>query len=306
MAIGTSKDTYIQYPDYIGSSEYENRCVTFSVLKTKTLGEGAESAKGKLKEMYNKVKDANLSTILGKSATTNKEFASAIETNFYKESAANTEFQIVLPLPNSFTDSQGHDWSTEKGIVGTMGGSLESKTVGDAASALPGIAGTIASTLASATGASSITASQALGAAANSSGMRKPLVDPGYFQNYTGSQPRTWSMEFDLVPSNPAEADAIYFIIMKLKEYSSPEVTVDGISLLAPHYFDIKISNDTLSSLAGLRGVVLTNISIDYGADGAMQFLPDGVPKYMKLSLSFTERKMMTAAMYREPVGKSK
>ena len=29
---------------------------------------------------------------------------------------------------------------------------------------------------------------------------RKPLIDPGYFQNYSGSEPRTFAMTFDFVP----------------------------------------------------------------------------------------------------------
>jgi hypothetical protein len=141
---------------------------------------------------------------------------------------------------------------------------------------------------------------QALGAMSDSAGLRKPLADPGYFQNYTGSQPRTFNMTFDLVPANPDEARTIIEIILKLKEHASPKLMPGGVSMLAPNYFDIELSNKYISGMANIKGVVLQNIVVNYGADGSMQQYPDGTPKYIQLGLTFIERRMMHAGQYKK------
>jgi hypothetical protein len=141
---------------------------------------------------------------------------------------------------------------------------------------------------------------QALGAMSDSAGLRKPLADPGYFQNYTGSQPRTFNMTFDLVPATPEEAKEIIHIIMKLKQFSAPYLQAGGVSMLAPNFFDIDISNPYISEMAQIKGVVLQNLVVNYGADGAMQQHPDGTPKYMQIGLTFVERKIMHAQQYQK------
>jgi len=50
--------------------------------------------------------------------------------------------------------------------------------------------------------------------------------------------------------------------------------------------------------LAKIDRVVLSSISIDYGADGAMQQTSDGFPKFMTMALTFQEADMSTANDY--------
>jgi hypothetical protein len=207
---------------------------------------------------------------------------------------------IVLPLPNQFTDRQDHTWSQESGILGTMGKELLGSSFSGVAEKIGGknggfirkVLGGIAKT------AGSVTADQALASAAASAGLRKPLFDPGYFQNYSGTNPRSFDVEWDLVPTSPEEAEAILTIVMKLKQYASPTKTIDGVSLLAPHYFSIVLSNKYITKMIKLDRVVITNISVNYGADGNMQQTSDGMPKHMTLSLALQEVDMTTSQDY--------
>ena len=143
-----------------------------------------------------------------------------------------------------------------------------------------------------------VTIDKAIGAAAAHTGFRKPLIDPGYFQNYTGSSPRSFSAAWDLIPNSPEEANELMAIVMKLKQYSSPKSTINGVSLLAPFFFDIEVSNPYMTAMINLDRVVINNISIDYSADGAMQQTADGVPKHMNLSIQFKELDMTTEENY--------
>lgn len=218
-----------------------------------------------------------------------------------KSSAYDTSAIIVLPLPNTFTDSQSHGWSNETGIIGTIGKNLMSMAspsgiAKKVAGATSGAASTVASGAADVM--SGITLDKVLGASASALGQRKPLIDPGYFQNYSGSDPREFTMTWDLVPSSGAEANDIVMIIMKLKEYSAPSKMVNGVSLWAPHFFSIEFGNPFISAMAKIDRVVIKNISVDYGADGFMQQHFDGMPKHMTLSLTFAECDMSTADDY--------
>jgi len=227
---------------------------------------------------------------LGVPSSTTKEMTKNKKSNsrVNRGSLVNT---IVLPLPNSFSDSQSHGWSEEVGIFGVIGAAAMNTSVGSVAQKIAGkkVGGAVNSILGA---AGSVSIDKSIGQAASSAGFRKPLIDPGYFQNYTGSTPRSFTAVWDLVPNSAEEANEIMGIIMKLKQYSSPQSILKGTSLLAPHFFDITISNPFMTAMINLDRVVISNIDVDYSVDGTMQQTFDGVPKYMKLTLQFKELDM--------------
>lgn len=300
-----ANDNTLCWPPYIRDADaYEYRKVIIHVLQAPAFTDGIkvsiEKALEEAKSLGNAM-DANKS-----SADTLDQKLKNLNANYEKEVEQNTIFSIVLPLPNELTDTQQHDWNTAKGIKGTVLGGIENQAVSQFVGGT--IAGKLGMTISEATpvigagiaAGAGMEVQQALGAMADSAGLRKPLSDPGYFQNYTGSQPRTFNMTFDLVPSNPEEAKEIIEIVLKLKEASSPEMMAGGVSMLAPCFFDIELSNEYISGMSHLRGVVLQNIVVNYGADGAMQQFPDGTPKYMQLGLTFVERRMQYAGQFRK------
>ena len=294
-----AKEANIVFPDYLTDDAYKFRKFTINIIKAPSLGEGVENALEKIK---NKAKISFGS----KSADSVKDMNKNLENNYAKLYPGVTEYVITLPLPNTFSDTQNHDWNHESGVLGTMTQTLQNKSLSDIVGSVLGKKsgklgkfGEYSKKFSDATGLGNITASKSMGAMADATGLRKPLADPGYFQNYSGSEPRTFSFTFDLVPANAVEAAKIIKIIMKLKEYSSPEMALGGISLLAPNYFDLEIANEYLSGAANIKNVVLSSINVNYGADGAMQFAADGTPKYISMSLTFKERSMVTANHYR-------
>lgn len=263
------------YPHDIKDNKYAFRKVTIKVKKP-AADENSSAAYNKAKDMLD-----TAATAAASAATS----VAAIQANLASNSKApefDTEAVIVLPLPNTFTDQQNHGWSEESGIIGTLGKSATNASV-------PGLAGKIGG---------DISIDKVLGATSSSLGLRKPLIDPGYFQNYTGSTPRDFAMTWDFVPSNGAEANDIVMIIMKLKEYSSPKKMVSGVSLFAPYFFSIEFGNPFISAMAKIDRVVIKSLAIDYGADGFMQQHFDGMPKHITLTVSFAEVDMSTADDY--------
>jgi len=282
------------YPSDITEDRYEHRKVLITV-KQPTIAEGASAAMSKALQTL----DNNFDK------TVNEAFdLIGIKTNLDANSKKNegtTVGSIILPLPNAFHDSQSHGWTRETGIIGAIGQGLMSTTLGDVAGVFGSGAANIANKI---TGGAS--ADKMLGSASSQMGTRKPLVDPGYFQNYTGSEPRTFIMTFDLVPKNAEEANQILMILFKLKQWASPTKQISGVTLLAPNWFNIELSNEYISALSKIDRVVLSEMNVDYGADGAMQQTADGMPKYMTLNLTFQEADMTTADDYNTRPRKSR
>lgn len=282
------------YPSDIRDSKYDSRRVIITIMQpyqVSSAGAAYEAAVDSFKKGTDFIiKEAE--SILDIKA--NQDASS-------KAKDGETMGTIVLPLPNAFTDSQSHSWSTETGILGTIGSNIMNKNPGDVVGkALGKIGGKLGKEAGGAISdaTSGLTADKMIGSASSAAGLRKPLIDPGYFQNYTGSEPRTFNMTFDLIPNNPKEANDIIMIIMKLKQYSSPSKMVGGVSLMAPYFFNIEISNPFISAMAKFDRVVLKNITIDYGSDGAMQQFGDGVPKQMTMNLTWQEVDMTTMEDY--------
>ncbi len=187
-----------------------------------------------------------------------------------KLATAKTIYGITLPLPNELTDSQSHKWETTEGFVGKMGKTLMDKG-----------------------GVNSI-----IGELSSSLGSRKPMVDPGYFQDYNGTEPRTFSFSWDLIPDNSIDAESINAIIYNLKKFTLPTSTINGISLLSPFVFDIEIKNKKINNLMNMNNVVCTEMNVNYAAEGALQYFADGSPKYIKLDMTFIERSTVTGDIY--------
>lgn len=289
------------YPKDIETSKYEYRHIKIFVKESEVAANSKAAYESALKKFDSAVKQAS------KEAESASEMKANLDENNRADDSP-TKSVIVLPLPNTFTDTQNHGWSTESGIIGTLGqGLMNMSPTGLAAKVTQPLRATggVGQTLNNAANAANdiagnITLDKVLGSSSSAMGLRKPLIDPGYFQNYSGSDPREFMMNWDLVPASASEANEIFMIIMKLKEYSSPTSTVKGVSLLAPYFFSIEFGNPFIKAMAKIDRVVIKNISIDYGADGFMQQTFDGMPKHMALTITFAEVDMSTADDYRK------
>jgi hypothetical protein len=305
----------LTYPSHITKPGFEKRRVEITIFKP-----GQNTVTQSLELARTAISKANGLISIGDDPTVAEAMRNIEANKESKQINAELMGTITLPLPNVFQDSQNHGWAYETGVMGQIGENITNLDVGEGLAAYSekkrqaGLAmaaggGTFvkgAGLVTQAAGAAGgfigkkmagVSINKALGNIASATGTRKPLIDPSYFQNYSGSAPRTFSMLFEFAPKNLEEAQNAVNIIMSLKRYASPSRT-SGVSLLAPYFFNIKLSNDIISGMAKFDRCVISDIAVDYGADGAMQQFHDGTPKYMTLQLSFQEADMTTADDY--------
>ena len=302
---------FYQYPKTINSDSNASRSLTFVVYNqaglVKSVADAMIDAKNKMMSLLERTKspDGNISEMLG-NLTSNERASSGDESIIAS---------ITLPLPNTFNDTQNHGWNEQKSLIGDIGTNIANKNIADtsltevaglAAGAYEGfksgggvgdiVSGAlIGGLVGKAARSSNISADSILANMANASGQRKPIIDPSYFQNYTGSSGRSFTLQYDLVPNSVEEAEAILMIIAKFKQYSSPTQISGSPMISAPYRFKITNDNSFINLLTAIDTVVLTSLSVNYGADGSMEMFGDGMPKHIGLTLTFAENRVRTS-----------
>lgn len=266
-----------KYPDFITDKIHEKRCMKIIVKENATWDGNKDEFKKKLEQKALEVKEItdNNANIWKSGKKVSDIDTTNIDKNTKRITNADPIYAVALPLPNELMDSQSHNWNQETGIVGQLAGAAVDnfKVLG-------------------------IGVNKVLGEAASTFGFRKPMVDPGMFQNYSGSSPRGFNFSFDFIPNNHKEAKNIMNIILNLKKFSLPRSIIGGVSLLAPFSFEIEIGNEWMRKLINMNDVVMTEIGVNYGADGNMQMFSNGMPKFIQLHLAFSERSLVTSEFY--------
>lgn len=283
------------YPNYIIDPIHKMRSMKIIVKENASF----DGMGDRLKQLVEQ-KSNEISEIIANGANvwkSGKKVADIETTNIDKNTkrivAADPIYAVCLPLPNELMDSQSHRWEMETGLMGTLLGAVSDAGGGYLSKKFEGAA-SVLNTASKATGG----INKVLAEASMSFGFRKPLVDPGMFQNYSGSNPRGFSFSFDFIPNNHEEALSIMNIILNLKKFSLPRSIIGGVSLLAPFTFEIEIGNDWMKKLINMNDVVMTEIGVNYGADGNMQLFSNGVPKFIQLNMAFSERSLVTSEFY--------
>lgn len=261
------------YPDYIINPIHKNRCVKIIVKEAKMSLEKnwqaiVDEAKEKANEVQEIIKNSGDLWAQGKKVS-DIDTTGSVE-NTKKIRQGDPIYACCLPLPNEFLDTQNHNWQADQSLLSEFANDFK----------LTGMA------------------NKGLANLSHMFGFRKPMVDPGLFQNYTGSTPRGFSMNFDFIPNNHQEAKNIMNIILNLKKFSLPKSVSDGVALLAPFTFEIEIGNDYLKKLINMNDVVITGITVNYGADGNMQMFSNGIPKHITMQLDIAERSLLPSEFY--------
>ncbi len=205
----------------------------------------------------------------------------------------NLDSSVTLPYPISLSDNQNHNWENTEGLLAQLSNNILS-TSGESLSNVGGKGGKIA-LLKKVVG----DGKKFYSAVANAAGVRKAIIDPGYFQNYNGSTPRSFTMAYTLVPQSQKEAQTIKDIILWFKQYSSPTFVPNTPLMGAPFIFNISFAgNQYISDMFKMDKCVLTGISVDYASDGAFMLYKDGFPKQIGLALNFAEVELKYAQDY--------
>ena len=289
------------FPSFLSTPAYENKKVTFKALKPSELDLSDSSVLGKsIKDTIDYVLPGGGEKVLNYAREMQGDTI-GIPDGF------NLDSSVTLPYPISLSDNQNHNWENTEGLVAQLSNNIlnasgESLSNGGGKDDDDGKGGKKGK----GKGSKMAFVKKVLGdgkkfysAVANKLGVRKAVIDPGYFQNYNGSTPRSFTMAYTLVPQSQKEAQTIKDIILWFKQYSSPTFVPNSPLMGAPFIFNISFAgNQYISDMFKMDKCVLTGISVDYASDGAFMLYKDGFPKQIGLALNFAEVELKYAQDY--------
>lgn len=282
---GKGLETYY-YPNNIMTDEMVNKTVIFMAMKGKNLGDEKLANLENFKKGESK---PSLDEVIG---------------------------MAVLPLTAAISDDQSHTWSEGSylsAITGASNGLENMASGGDKKGGgfVPGLKGKVGRFFKGVSSTMNFLgeSSQQVGALADALGVRKPLLNPGQFQNYSGSGLRSFSFDFTFIPESESERDQVINIIKFFKRCSSPsvpkwsiETEQDSISsrmvMLAPMTWEVFVCNKTVNDLLSFHKCVCTKVSVKYGDSEKVAMFKDGMIKQITLGLSFSECELQTSRSY--------
>lgn len=277
------------FPSFLSNPEYENKKVTFKTLKPKNIQiSDSKSGSHLLKSAVDYVSDLGDKAVAGTDSYIRN--LTGIPDGFDLDSC------VTLPYPISLSDNQNHNWENTEGLL-AQGARGVMSVVKSGISGMSGAKDLLSKVVGKA--GDNVDPEKFYAATLDHLGVRKAVIDPGYFQNYNGSAPRSFTMAYTLVPQSQKEAQTIKDIILWFKQYSSP-TRISGSPLMgAPFIFNISFAgNQYISDMFKMDKCVLTGISVDYASDGSFMLYKDGFPKQIGLALNFAEVELKYAQDY--------
>ena len=150
------------------------------------------------------------------------------------DTVSNLKAIITLPMPEQFGDDLVHTWEKKDTLESLDAGaaSATDAMIGVAAlssifKSIQGFAAPLIGTLSLSkvvTGFLNAGKSPSVGLMSMFSGARKTLVNPDYWQNYAGSEPRTFDFKYIFQPRSREEATEVLNILRVFKMLSSPRL----------------------------------------------------------------------------------
>ena len=287
------------FPSFLSTPAYENKKVTFKALKPNEFDTSDSNP------FFKSVKDTIDFVVPGWGKKTLDTINEMKDDTIGIPDGFNLDSSVTLPYPVSLSDNQNHNWENTEGIISQVTNNIlnasgESLSNGGGKDDDDGKKGKKSK------GVKMALLKKVVGdgkkfysAVANAAGVRKAIIDPGYFQNYNGSTPRSFTMAYTLVPQSQKEAQTIKDIILWFKQYSSPTFVPNTPLMGAPFIFNISFAgNQYISDMFKMDKCVLTGISVDYASDGAFMLYKDGFPKQIGLALNFAEVELKYAQDY--------
>jgi len=184
---------------------------------------------------------------------------------------------IFLPFPNEVQESMSQSWGTQESVMrwlptGLSGGTTAVETISNKVSLATG--------------------TQALIANLNKS------------VKWEGTEFRSITLTWTLVPNNANESKTIHEIITSLKAFASPQAVVQKSLLRAPFYFKLMFGerDGVINQALQFTECVITNIEVNYSVAGNMETFNDNNPKIMQLSITFKDREPKTLSDWSKPI----
>lgn len=136
--------------------------------------------------------------------------------------------------------------------------------------------------------------------AAAMSGRRQIVMDPGYWAQFQGVNPRSFTLRWTIIPENHHDAMNGLELCARLKEFSLPE-NVSGVEMLSPHYWQIQFSNPLVQSQLLYGDLVITSIEVTFAEQG--EFHLSGTPKKFDIVITFQEARAPNAEIFKKIEG---
>lgn len=164
-------------------------------------------------------------------STAEKKNAGLLNTT---DTVSNLKAIITLPMPEQFQDDLAHTWEKKDTLESLDAGASSATDAMIGVAALSSIFKSLQSVAAPLIGTLSLSKvvtgflnagkSPSVGLMSMFSGARKTLVNPDYWQNYTGSEPRTFEFKYIFQPRSREEATEVLNILRVFKMLSSPRL----------------------------------------------------------------------------------
>lgn len=164
-------------------------------------------------------------------STAEKKNAGLLNTT---DTVSNLKAIITLPMPEQFGDDLVHTWEKKDTLESLDAGASSATDAMIGVAALSSIFKSLQSVAAPLIGTLSLSKvvtgflnagkSPSVGLMSMFSGARKTLVNPDYWQNYTGSDPRTFEFKYVFQPRSREEATEVLNILRVFKMLSSPRL----------------------------------------------------------------------------------
>ena len=164
-------------------------------------------------------------------STAEKKNAGLLNTT---DTVSNLKAIITLPMPEQFGDDLVHTWEKKDTLESLDAGASSATDAMIGVAALSSIFKSLQSVAAPLIGTLSLSKvvtgflnagkSPSVGLMSMFSGARKTLVNPDYWQNYTGSDPRTFEFKYIFQPRSREEATEVLNILRVFKMLSSPRL----------------------------------------------------------------------------------
>ena len=214
-----------------------------------------------------------------------------------------TNSAIALYMPNSIKATYTQDFGPEEaGVAGDIDAAIGGGQITGASSAEQ-----IKAFLSAGTNSVLKEGKNLLGQAVQLAGMGDPIkfimkrqgtaINPRNELFYNGPTMRDFSYTFDFWPRNMKEAEAVRDIIHVFKYNSSPGLAGGSGALFAiPNYFKISYMyrSEQNENLNQISACYCKGVDVDYAPDGQPSFFPDGQPVHTRVTVSFTEDRVLT------------
>lgn len=209
---------------------------------------------------------------------------------------------IYLPLPKELTVPYKSNWSSvEGGAGGTAGAQAAIKDMFDSGGVDWGGIGGGLKDSGSYAGASALyTAAEGAGLRAGAEHATGKVLNPMKLLNWQAPDFRSFSFTYDLIPHSAKESEELNKIIYYFKKYIHTPSAPGSITLQYPPLWDIHFVDKANMNGSGNKYLfkimesAITEVSVDYTVNGNVFHRDTKAPNGVKLSISFTENKILT------------